>query len=146
MSRPLLILSLMLPAALFASSASADVPPPPGYVEKCTVERQQKDDQVCVSCGDAYHGDRDACKNVYLQQGYTKACQTAGASVWTEIWCRPKTEAEAGVKPVEKSGPPKNADHTDAPPQTRGCHVGDDGPLNAAALLLMVGYMVRRRS
>ena len=78
-------------AALLCLSraAFADVPPPPGYVEQCTVEKQCKKDEDGDACG-AWHGDRDKCKKLHAKDGFTYKCSTHGASVWTEIYCRPK--------------------------------------------------------
>ncbi|MBW2459158.1 MAG: hypothetical protein JRI68_31965 [Deltaproteobacteria bacterium] len=82
-------------SALCASPARADVAPPPDYVEQCTLTHHQAPRSECVECGDAYHGEPDACRNRYAQAGYSLACRTGGASVWEEIWCRPM-----GTKPA----------------------------------------------
>jgi MYXO-CTERM domain-containing protein len=71
---------------LLAGPAAADVPPEPGYIEKCTVANYAKKGIDCQSCG-AWHGDRDACVNTLGKKGYEKKCQTRGASTWSEIWC-----------------------------------------------------------
>lgn len=75
-------------ALLVASSATADVPPPPGYVESCTVDKQQTKNTTCASCS-TYHGDRDKCAKTLGAQGFSRSCKTRGASVWTEVWCKP---------------------------------------------------------
>jgi MYXO-CTERM domain-containing protein len=104
-----------LAAALLAGPAArADVPPPDGYVESCTVEKRAAAGGVgCVACGDAYHGAPDACATALAGQGLERACRTRGASVWTEVWCksgagaRPRevaTPTVAGTPPAEKPG------------------------------------------
>ena len=74
---------------LLSLIALADIPPPSDYVEACTVELAcgEKDG---VLCGSSYFGEPDACANEHAPSGYTKACGTRGASVWDEVWCRPK--------------------------------------------------------
>jgi hypothetical protein len=87
-----------------AYTARADVPPGPGYIESCTVELQQIGGTECVACGDAYHGDREACARKLAPQGYARRCKSRGASVWTEVWCREQkaaAPAPAEVKPAE---------------------------------------------
>ena len=68
--------------------ARADIPPPPGYVETCTAERQCPGQEV-DRCSASFR-ERDACARRHAGDGYTLACRTRGASVWTELWCRPK--------------------------------------------------------
>jgi 3-methyladenine DNA glycosylase Mpg len=81
----------LLPAILLclASSALADVPPPPGYVEQCTVEKQCQKNEDGDACS-AWHGDHDKCKKLHQSDGFVYKCSTRGASVWTEVYCRPK--------------------------------------------------------
>lgn len=66
--------------------AWADIAPPPGYVETCTVERMSEGGDSCIECRGSFQ-DREACAGEWEPQGYDKRCQTRGASVWTEIWC-----------------------------------------------------------
>ena len=73
----------------FSLTAKADLPPPKDYVEDCTVKKQQKTGETCISCGDSYFDDIDACQKQYQPKGYAKRCQTMGASVWKEVWCKP---------------------------------------------------------
>ena len=84
--------------------AFADVPPPIGYVEQCTVEKQQTGGVSCVACQNDYRsfiGDAgpSACQVQYESQGYAKACKSYGASVWTEVWCRSDPDAGPTVTP-----------------------------------------------
>jgi len=90
-------------ALLVIPAARADIPPPEGYVETCTLEKQGTAENECVSCG-SFHGTPEKCSTLHGADGYTKNCQAGGASVWTEIWCRPKaggTVAQAPDKPAE---------------------------------------------
>ena len=70
---------------------AADVPPPPGFQETCTVEKQCKADEEGATCG-ANYAERDKCKKLHAGDGYVYRCNTYGASVWTEVWCRPKAK------------------------------------------------------
>ena len=74
---------------LGTSVVSADVPPPPGYVESCTVEKQCTKNEEGDACS-AWHGERDKCEKKHAQDGFVRKCKTRGASVWTEVYCRPK--------------------------------------------------------
>lgn len=81
--------------------ALADVAPPPGYVEQCTVEKQQAPGKQCVACPNDYRSfATDAgnpCQLKYGTQGYTKMCNTYGASAWTEVWCTGDLDAGTEV-------------------------------------------------
>ncbi len=96
-----LSLAVALPLAaalpLLASPASADIPPPIGYVEQCTPARQQLPGRECVGCS-SYFGSLQKCPELLVGSGFTKACQSHGASTWTEVWCRP-----AGGSPLSDS-------------------------------------------
>lgn len=87
--RPL-VLSLSAALLLVASSASADIPPPTGYIEECTPARQQLSGLECVGCS-SYFGSLEKCPDLLVGLGFIKACQSYGASSWTEVWCRPAT-------------------------------------------------------
>ncbi len=102
--------ALLLPGLLLAlaipSVARADIAPSPDYVETCTVDNEQAPDKPCVLCGDAYHGDVNACEKKYAVEGYERRCRTRGASVWKEVWC--KTSAAAPpVPPAPPVSPAK---------------------------------------
>ncbi len=165
MSRVLVCLALIAPLVLSASIASADLPPPPGYVEKCTVAKQQKESTSCVLCGDAYFREPDACANRYLEKGYTKACQTRGASTWEEVWCISNTDKNANGdqgSPVDNTpeSPPANGGEAspdapsgaespvqaETPPETRGCRATDGAPWGVSILVLVsLGTIISRR-
>jgi hypothetical protein len=88
-------------AWLLIGAALADVPPEPGYVEMCTVERAC-DARGGESCG-AWHGDPDACKGLGAR-GLTFVCRTAGASTWSEVWCVGGAAAELPASPRRGCG------------------------------------------
>jgi len=148
---PGLLLGLALP-----SLARADLPPSPDYVERCTVEAQGPG-QECVACGDAYHGDVDACEKKHAVAGLTRRCRTAGASVWTEVWCKPSpaapAPAPAPVTPPEageaKAPAAPQSGAKDVPPKPAGgCSIvaaGAGGLAGSAWLLAVLGFAGARR-
>ncbi|MBL8359836.1 MAG: hypothetical protein JNN18_05025 [Rubrivivax sp.] len=77
---PFLVLAL-------AGPTRADIPPPKGYVETCTPERACAG-RAAVSCRGSFR-DADGCQKQFEPQGLVRACRTRGASVWTEVWCKP---------------------------------------------------------
>jgi MYXO-CTERM domain-containing protein len=86
--------------------AFADVPPPDGYVEQCTVQKKQGAGQTCVTCQNDYRSFAtdagDPCQEKYTPLGYTKICKAYGASVWSEVWCT--GTVDAGTEPVTPTG------------------------------------------
>lgn len=108
-----------------ASIVSADVAPPPDYVEDCTIENQQGADETCISCN-TYHGEPDACSEQYEPQGYEHRCNTAGASVWDEVWCKAnETDGTGqGTTPPANDEVEDSTDEVDADESESGC--GDD--------------------
>lgn len=104
--------------ALFATVtlpfiASADIPPPPGYVEQCTVAKQCGADEVGSTCG-TYHGEPDKCDKLYSGTAFTRKCRTRGASVWSEVWCAPKGTPDP-AKPQPLKPEPKKPEPTPVP-------------------------------
>jgi hypothetical protein len=86
--------------ALLATAAAplatrADVPPPPGYVETCTLEKQQKAGEECQSV-QPYFRDRYKGQRELGSKGFTLRCKSSGASVWKEIWCKAKDATPQG--------------------------------------------------
>ena len=75
---------------LLAPTAFADLAPPPGYVEPCTVDKQQKSNETCIACS-TYHAEPDACVKQHAGRGFAHRCRSRGASVWTEVWCKPSS-------------------------------------------------------
>lgn len=135
MKSSLVALSGLVLAVSVPSLARADVAPEDGYVETCTVEKQQGAGEQCLSCGDAYHGDRDACQRQYAGDGYTKRCQTYGASVWKEVWCK---KAAGGSAPAETK--------TEETAGTSRCSVDGGGGLGGLLAALGLVFVRRRRA
>ena len=140
----------MLALFLALQVARADVPPPNGYVEDCTVQRQQQKGEECQACK-AWYGGREDC--VALEgQGYVSRCRTRGASVWGEVLCRPASAAPPlppapvgpaipevpGSTPTIPEVPANPATPAPAPPEPGRCATtgtSDLAPLFLAALL-----------
>ena len=107
---------------LLSTLALADVPPPPGYKESCTVKLQCGPEEVGTTC-DGWHGGREACEALEAD-GWTKKCQTRGASTWDEVFCRPKKEGEnageinAGLPTPATNQVDQKADDPQAAPAT----------------------------
>lgn len=97
-------------AALFAvmtlsAPALADIAPPPGYVERCTVKNHQQEGRTCTACPSDFKR-RGHCELELGPKGYTKMCSTRGASVWTEVWCLDALPTPAPEpKPAQPSEP-----------------------------------------
>ncbi|MEI7892537.1 MAG: MYXO-CTERM sorting domain-containing protein [Myxococcales bacterium] len=73
---------------LFSPVSLADIPPPPGYVEQCTMAKAPGKNDDCLECP-AYYGQATRCEALG-DFAYTSKCRSSGASVWREIWCRKK--------------------------------------------------------
>jgi hypothetical protein len=88
-------LALTLAGSLtLARPAWADLPPPDGYVETCTIANQQTPTSECLICW-ATRGMADRCDPLLLPYCYTNVCHAWSGS--DEVWCRTKG---AGVPPV----------------------------------------------
>jgi hypothetical protein len=72
-------------------SVRADIPPPPDYVEQCTVANKQTTTSECLACSSGYFAP-NKCSGLLTPYCYSKVCQTYGASVFSELWCRTKGE------------------------------------------------------
>ncbi len=129
--------------------ARADLPPPEGYVETCTVEQAQaRTGQRCELCGDAYHAQPDACVEAFSGTStMSKECQTSGASTWNEVWCdsakplSPEQKQEAETVAAQQTGA------GDKGQKGCGCAAVPPGPLGGVtALMLGVGLLGLRRS
>lgn len=107
--RALLATFAALAVTALSTPALADLAPPPGYVEKCTVENHQKDGKTCTSCA-ADFKNRDRCESELGPKGYTRACRTRGASVWSEVWC-----LESKPAPTEPAPTPAPAEPAPIP-------------------------------
>ena len=88
---------LIIAVLLFMSQeARADIPPPPGYVEQCTVEKQTGPGRTCETCSTSRRDEPGTC-GTKLGAGFTQRCRARGATVWSEVWCRADTGADAGL-------------------------------------------------
>jgi hypothetical protein len=113
---------------LLSALSFADIPPPDDYVETCTLKIQGVGGRDCNECA-GYHGGREPCEALE-KDGYLSVCRTHGASVWTEVVCKPGPD---GASPVKITPPPK---------KTR-CDTGGGG--NLAWLPVLALAAVRRR-
>jgi MYXO-CTERM domain-containing protein len=84
---------------LAAAPVLADMPPPDGYVEACTIAKKKAATSECLECR-GWYGNVNWCTNLLAPYCYTKLCNTYGASVWTEVFCRTK-DAKAPVVPSD---------------------------------------------
>lgn len=99
-----LLASSSLMALIWSLPASGDITPPPGWVEECTIAKQQGRIETCVespllAMGDPLvlldtrgnpAGSREAYFKKLAAEGYVFRCKTgASGSFWTEIWCKP---------------------------------------------------------
>jgi MYXO-CTERM domain-containing protein len=154
---------LPLAALLFAttslpSGARADVGPDPDYVESCSLEQQRREGDDCFECRASFQ-DRDACKR-HAEGGYAPRCQTRGASVWTEIWCRVKPSSErrddfaqpppGKDEPIELASADDSAKGVQAPEKhgCGACAVGAPSSVPTGLLAAMTSAMalaLRRR-
>jgi hypothetical protein len=103
----------------FAGVAHADVPPPPGYVETCTVEQQQTGGARCEACRASYQ-DANACATRFASTQLQRRCRTSGASAWTEVWCETRVHVDpTGPAPETSPGPaPSPAPTAEVSPAT----------------------------
>jgi hypothetical protein len=72
-----------------ARPARADIPPPPDYVETCTLANKQTPTSECLACA-ADYSNFGRCSPLLSPYCYSKVCKTWGASAYTELWCRLK--------------------------------------------------------
>jgi hypothetical protein len=102
--------AIALGAWLGRPTVRADVAPEDGYVEKCTLEKACPLGQECVQCPADYrdYSGKPVCEQNLLSLGFSKQCQSGGASVWEEIWCRPvsgETDASVLIAPTDAGRP-----------------------------------------
>jgi hypothetical protein len=129
----------LLSAWLIASGVRADEPPPSGYSERCTLQRSCPLGQECVLCpadsGD-YGRSVSVCEANLGPLGFKKRCQSWGASVWDEVWCRPVTGAsDASVELVAfDAGRPNDDPRFGKSYPVVTCKPGADGGCDGCAL------------
>jgi hypothetical protein len=80
--------------------AVADMPPPAGYVEQCTVAKKQTASSECVECRSmrAMYANSDRCTLLLSPYCFQKVCEALGGASYPEIWCRTK-DASAPTLP-----------------------------------------------
>ena len=93
---------------MLSLSAAADISPGPLYREDCTIEQKEQEGTTCDSCsGNRPEADSglSECESKFEGTDFTYACNTYGASTWTEVWCDgPPNEGCGGCASV--SGAP----------------------------------------
>jgi hypothetical protein len=134
-------LSLSAALPLVAATAAADLPPPIGYIEECTPERQQVAGLECVGCA-SYFGSPTKCPDLLVPLDFTKACQSRGASTWTEVWCRPATGAPL-PESVSKQVTRPSSTELVASNVRRGAEIV--GPLVGFGGLVFAGWRFQKR-
>lgn len=125
---------------LLAALAWADLPPPPGYVESCTVDAHVKEGVECSSC-DASFGGRESCEALE-KEGWVFVCRTSGASVWDEVLCR---EAVTEPAPAGEAAPVVQPEPAPAPPVKKERRCAVVSPVGSAWMLLPSLVLLRRR-
>ena len=137
-------LGLSLAVLLFSASSLADIAPPPGYVEQCTVEKQQKKGEECKSCS-AWHGERDKCEKELGTQGYTQRCKSRGASAWSEVWCKAVEPKKGEPKPEPEKKSSASADLPSGEPGRTPWFAFALGSLAALGAVAATWQMSRKR-
>jgi hypothetical protein len=91
-------LALVCPL-LFATPARADVAPPSGYTEKCTLEKKTTPTSECVQCQAIREGypNADRCTSLLSPYCYVLVCGAWGGVSYPEIWCRTKGSSNPAV-------------------------------------------------
>jgi len=111
----------------------------PGYVESCVPALCGK--RAAKVCHASFQG-REDCEAIEKAGGWTQACRTAGASVYSEVFCE-------GAEPVDLSAPtastPEPAPAVE-PPKTESSRCQTGGmPANALLGVGLLGVLRRRR-
>ena len=133
---------------LLVGLAIADIPPPPGYVEQCTIEKMQEAGASCTECSASFQG-REDCEALE-KDGYVQKCKTSGASVWKEVLCKDAENAAPPGGPEAKAPEPKGEELVEPPKKAsvereeKGCATAPSGALGLSVLTL--GFFRRRRS
>ena len=81
--------AIALAALALPAAALGDIPPPKDYVEMCTVEKACGKADEARGCR-RHVSEAEKCKAELAKDGWTYKCRSAGASNFTEIWCRAK--------------------------------------------------------
>ena len=116
---------LLIVAVLFSltGSATADIPPEPDYVERCTISNQQQEGETCVLCW-ARFDNSEMCASL-AGMGFEHRCRARGGTSWNEVWCSaPETEEGTGEgadedEPDAAPDPTPQTDEEEAVPPTK---------------------------
>src|SRR5262245_49459993 len=96
-----------------------DIAPPVGFVENCTVEKQKKSGEECVSCA-TFFAEADKCVRDHGSRGFEFRCKTRGGSKWSEVWCKSASRTViSSLKEPAEGGAPTLSDGGGATPVTR---------------------------
>ena len=162
---------MVFAAVLGASSPVwADIAPPPGYVEQCSVSKQQKAGETCTVCGVNAQDDPDSCQKLHAGDGACRRCSTRGGTFFDEIWCSPDGRlVDSGARSADggpdgpststtpgSSAPPlecpgtsetasSNAQSTSSDGKGGGCAVAPGSALAPWLMALGVPLLLRRR-
>ncbi|MDG1480382.1 MAG: hypothetical protein P8R54_12365 [Myxococcota bacterium] len=118
--------------------ARADISPPEGYVETCTVALQCGETEG-TSCS-AYFGGRTECEALEAK-GWQRMCQTRGASTWSEVFCAQAPDDDARRTRIEQT---TGFAPTIQPLPARRCGCSAAG-MGAGWLLVPLLLLARRR-
>lgn len=125
--------ALALALSTITSDARADLAPPPGYVEQCTLEKLQKDSTLtCESCS-TYFREADKCERQFAGTAFTKQCRAGGASTWTELWCKPTGKGDTNAPTPPKPGPAPTPEQPAPTPERPAPAPEQPAPKNEAA-------------
>jgi hypothetical protein len=157
--------ALLLATAVLgiAPQASADLPPPPDYVEECTRAKQEADDEYCElrnaghddpygclasgdndpadpqACAAASKPDESDCCAGWIAAGWSFRCTTYGATAFDALWCRDRKPGDP-ARPEDTSGATTADDGG-------GCAIAGapSGGAGVALLWLALGAALLRR-
>jgi hypothetical protein len=149
----------------FSTVVRADVAPPHGYAERCTLDETCPLGKECVLCPADFQDvnqHTSVCERNLGSLGFVKQCKSWGASVWTEVWCRPVTgalDASVTIVPLDGGSRPPSESAADHKVPVVQCHETSgcgscstlggrrhDGPRVALGLLVpaLTLFMLRR--
>ncbi len=94
-----LVLSTVGLVVFFTTTAFADVAPPEGYVEACTVAKKQTATSECVQCLAlrSMYDNADRCSSLLSPYCFVKECSAWGGAAYPEVWCRARSESSPAV-------------------------------------------------
>ena len=95
---------LITVAVLFSltNTATADIPPEPDYVERCTISTQQQEGETCVLCW-ATLDNSQMCSSL-ADMGFEHRCRARGGTSWNEVWCGAGSTDEGTGQGADEDG------------------------------------------